>query len=118
MKLLRNGLAAIVAILTISVTIAAHAGTFNSSKLDSGTCDPTVDVIAADFLKSDCTPLTTAICNATLPVYIDNPTYQVEEQFICEGPTLEFCCAEVVADNHCPSTDQLRVTKIICGERP
>lgn len=116
MKFLRTGLVAIVALLTINVTIVVYASTFNSPKVTSGACDPNIDVEVADFLLSNYTPLTNPICSATLPLYADNPIFQVADQYFCSGSLEVFCCAEVLADNHFPATDQLRVTKTICGE--
>lgn len=123
MKLLRNGFAFVIAVLTISLTIAAHAGAFDVKKESTKqtVCNPAVRAAgpASSLYNNLCVlipgPYTcTQLSQLTFPLYATTPAYT---QFDCPPTDDQFCCAIVNSTTCAPGRFQIpNIGSILCGE--
>lgn len=124
MKLLKNGFAFAIALLTISLTIAAHAGAFRTETkkiAQTPRCNPALgDNSLAVFLRSDCEAVDPCIDNVPVAQLYGhvNTTYTA---FDCPATADEFCCAKLNLNVpfECENGDDgFAVISILCGNRP
>jgi hypothetical protein len=120
MKLLKNGFAFLIAALTISLTIAAHAGVFKSevkSVKQAFDCDPqatpTPQALVTNLYNSNCNLISIACPSTPLPVLYATVNLSYEP-FDCP-PTDDILCCVEVSSATC-AAGRFRITRAICGE--
>lgn len=126
MKLLKNGFAVVIAILTIGLTIAAQAGAFKSETKAASlqtTCDPDVRPVGPTEnlytrnASGQCVLYTgTKQCPLPSALFAQGLGY-TEFECLPADPNV-FCCASLSSTPSCvlSGITRFQIASIICGE--
>lgn len=126
MKRFKIGIAAVVAFLAMSFTIANHEGAFKAkTHVYDGTC-AVGDAIDFNYYDGNCTTtdhnlvrdgvLACPTANLVNKIVKSITTTQATSSFTCTGST-NFCCAELVDDVNC-GTPGKKISAILCYDAP